>query len=176
MDGFKEAVGDKFKELDRMGDDMDRTKARDNVRNALRNFPDLKVLVGIWSYNAPAIVDVVQEMKKRDQVKIVTFDAEKLAIEEMGEGNIDVMVVQNPYNMGLQSVKLLKAMVGKDEATIREMFPHSEDSDGDLYDTGLKIVVPPNSPLKAEMFGKNTEFLEIEAFKKWLAQYNLESS
>jgi ribose transport system substrate-binding protein len=176
MDGIKEAVGDKFQELDRMGDNMDRTKARDNVRNALRNFPDLKVLVGIWSYNAPAIVDVVQEMGKRDRVKIATFDAEKLAIGEMSEGNIDVMVVQNPYDMGYQSARLLKAMVDKDEATIREMFPHPEDPDGDLYDTGLKIVAPPGSPLKAEMFGKNAEFLELEAFKKWLAQHNLESS
>ncbi len=45
-----------------------------------------------------------------------------------------------------------------------------------MYDTGLKIVVPPGSPLKTEMFGKKTEFLDLDAFKKWLAQYNLESS
>ena len=67
-----------------MGDDFDRTKARDNVRNALRNFPDLKFLVGIWSYNAPAIVDVVKETGKRKQVTIVAFDAEPLAIEANG--------------------------------------------------------------------------------------------
>lgn len=176
MDGFKEAAGAKFQELDRMADDLDRTKARDNVRNALRNFPDLKVLVGIWSYNAPAIVDVVRETKSRAQLKILTFDAEKLAIEQMSEGDIDVMAVQNPFRMGYESVRLLKAMVEKDEATIREMFPHPDNPDGDLYDTGLKIVVPAGSPLKAEMFGKNTEFLDLDAFKKWLAQYNLESS
>ena len=65
-------------------------------------FPDLKLLVGIWSYNAPAIVDVVEETGKRKELKIVTFDAEKLAIDQMGDGMIDAMVVQNPYEIGYQ--------------------------------------------------------------------------
>ena len=109
MDGLKEAAGDKFKELDRMGTRRDRTKARDNVRNALRNHPDLKLLAGIWSYNAPAIVDVIQETGKRKDVKVVVFDAEKLAIDQMGDGMIDAMIVQNPYDMGYQTARLLKA-------------------------------------------------------------------
>lgn len=177
MNGFKEAAGDKFKEEARMGDDLDRTKARDNVRNALRNFPEMKVLVGIWSYNSPAIVDIVKETEKRDQVKIVTFDAEKLAVEQMGNGFIDAMVVQNPYNIGRQAVRLLKAMIEKDKATIDEMFPHADEPDGDLFDTGLKVVVPgPHSPLKADMFDKKTEFLELKDFKEWLAKYKLEGS
>lgn len=176
MGGFKEAVGNKFQELERMGDNFDRGKAEDNVRNALNNHPDLKVLVGIWSYNAPAIVDVVRETKTRDKVKIVTFDAEPIAIRNMADGFIDAMVVQNPYDMGLQSVRLLKALVEKDDATIHEMFPRAGETDGDLYDTGLKVVVPEGSPLKAELFGPKTEFLDLEAFKKWLAQNHLKGS
>lgn len=176
MGGFKEAVGDKFQERDRMGDNFDRGKAEDNVRNALNNFPDLKALVGIWSYNAPAIVDVVRETKTRDKVKIVTFDAEPIAIHNMADGYIDAMVVQNPYEMGYQSVRLLKAMVEKDEATIKDMFPHAGEPDGDLYDTGLKVVVPQGSPLKADLFGPKTEFLDLESFKKWLAQNKLKGS
>src|SRR5438132_5899180 len=66
INGVAEGAGDKFKSLDSMADLIDRTKARDNVRSAIRNHPDLKALVGIWSYNAPAIADVVKEMDKRD--------------------------------------------------------------------------------------------------------------
>ena len=55
MNGFKEAVGGGFQEVDRMSDEMDLSKARDNVRTALVNHPDLVSLVGIWAYNAPAI-------------------------------------------------------------------------------------------------------------------------
>jgi ribose transport system substrate-binding protein len=177
MDGFAASVGDKFQERDRMPDEMDRTKARDNVRNALRNFPDLKMLVGIWSYNAPAIVDVVKEAGKRQDLKIVTFDAEKLAIEQMGDGMIDVLVVQDPYAIGYQAARLLKAMVQKDDVTIKEMFPNADSPDGDLFDTGLKIVVPnADSPLKADMFDGKTEFFDLPAFRKWLSDHHLESS
>ena len=33
------------------------------------------------------------------------------------------MVVQNPYEIGYQAARLLKAMARKDDATIKEMFP-----------------------------------------------------
>ena len=46
-----------------------------------------------------------------------------VAIEEMAKGNIDAMVVQNPFDMGFQSVRLLKAMLTDDKAMIGEMFP-----------------------------------------------------
>jgi ribose transport system substrate-binding protein len=96
-----------------MGDDLDRSRAKDNVRNAIKNHPDLNTLVGIWSYNAPAIVGVVSELKRRKDFTIVTFDAEPEAIAEMAQGNIDAMVVQNPYEMGYQGIRTLKALVEK---------------------------------------------------------------
>jgi ribose transport system substrate-binding protein len=175
--GFKQGAGDKFISLDNMGDNNDRTTARNNVRNALTNHPNLKVLVGIWSYNAPAIVDVVREKKVRDKVKVVVFDAEPVAIQQMGDGMIDAMVVQNPYEMGYQGVRLLKALVEKDDKTIKEIVPKKDSPDGDLYDTGLKVVVPDEgSPLEQELFQKNTQFLKLSRFRDWLKKYNLTGS
>ncbi len=177
MDGFKKAVGAEFKEADRMGDDFKRNKARENVRNAIINHPDLVALVGIWSYNAPAIVDVVKEKNVRDRFTVVTFDAEPGAIKDMGDGQIDAMVVQNPYDMGYQSVRLLKALIAKDDATVKEMFPNQGSADGDLYDTGLKVVVPDaKSPLKADLFNSKTQFLTLEEFNKWLSENGLKGS
>src|SRR5262245_14294735 len=37
MNGFKESVGEAYNEKDRMPDGMDKSKARDNVRNAIAN-------------------------------------------------------------------------------------------------------------------------------------------
>jgi ribose transport system substrate-binding protein len=137
----------------------------------------VKALVGIYSYNAPAIADVVQETKKRDAVKVVTFDAEKGAIKRMGEGLIDAMVVQNPYQMGYQGIRLLQALSQKDDATVKEMLPKLGDADGDIYDTGLKVVVPDtDSPIKGEDFGKKTEFLKLGEFQEWLKKYDLTDS
>ncbi len=177
MDGFKEAVGAEYREADRMGDDLDRTKARENVRNAIANHPDLVALVGIWSYNAPAIVDVVREKNARDEYTVVTFDAEPLAISQMGEGAIDAMVVQDPFQMGYLAVKVLKALYEEDEETIRQMFPRQGEPDGDIYNTGLKVVVPDvGSPLRPEMFESNVEFMTLSVFQEWLKKYNLQGS
>lgn len=177
MDGFVAGAGDKFKQLDRMGDENDRSKARDNVRNALRNHPDLNLLVGIWSYNAPAIADIVKEMNVRDKTTVVVFDAEPLAIEEMAAGNIDAMVVQNPYEMGYQGVRLMKALKEDDKATVAELLPNLGQPGGELYDTGLKVVVPnESSPLKPEMFEAKTQFLKLSEFREWLNKFGLTGS
>ncbi len=177
MDGFKESVGAVYREADRMSDETDRTRARENVRNAMRNNQDLKALVGIWSYNAPAIVDVVKEQNKRDEYTIVAFDAEPIAVQQFSQGFLDAMVVQNPYDMGYQSVRLIKALVEGDSTTVAAMFPDAGKENGDLYDTGLKVVVPDEkSPLKPEDFGKKTQFMILTEFKAWLDKYGLAGS
>jgi ribose transport system substrate-binding protein len=177
MDGFVTGAGDKFTQLDRMGDENDRTRAKENVRNAIRNHPELNTLVGIWSYNAPAIADVVRELDKRDAVTIVAFDAEPNAIEQMSNGYIDAMIVQNPFEMGYQSIRLMKALNADDKATVAEMLPNLGQPGGDVYDTGLKVVVPDEgSPLKPEQFNATTEFLKLGEFKAWLAKYGLTGS
>jgi len=183
MNGFKESVGDAFKEVDRMSDEMDLSKARDNVRTALVNHPDLTALVGIWAYNAPAIAEVAMERGVRDRLTIITFDAQAAALNHMAEGKIDAMVVQNPFDMGVQTVRLLRAMLASDEAVVKEMFPRRGEPDGDIYTTGLRLIVPnTESPLNsiktgAESAGsKGVEIMPLPAFREWLAKYGLSSS
>ena len=180
MDGFTSAVGDKYVQKGRRVDDTDRSRARDNVRDSIDQNPNLNILVGIWSYNAPAIVDVVKEKNVRDKFTIVTFDAEQLAIQQMGEGMIDAMVVQNPFGMGYDSVKYAFAKLTGDGATIAELFPKMTEPGGNIRDTGLKVVVPDaGSPLNVDMFkdfGPGVQFMKYSDFKAWLAEYKLTSS
>ena len=178
MNGVQETIGDAYTEKDRMPDNMDLTKARDNVRNSLLNHNDLVALIGIWAYNAPAIADVVTETGKRDDFVVATFDAQDLAIQQMEKGNIDVMVVQNPFDMGVQTVRLCKAMIEDDQAVIDEMFPNKDDADGDIYTTGLRVVVPDeDSPVKKDMFDPEVvEFMVLPDFQAWLDKYGLKSS
>jgi len=177
MDGFKKGVGAAFNEKDRVSDETDRTRAQENVRNALSNHRDLVALVGIWAYNAPAIARTVESAGVKKDITVVTFDAQEAAIQEMEKGNIDAMLVQNPFDMGFQAVRLLSAMVLENGAVEKEMFPNSG-ADADIYTTGLRLVVPNSgSPLKAEDFdAKVVEFMKLDDFKKWLAKYNLKSS
>ena len=180
MDGFTSSVGSKFKQIARRTDDTDRQRARDNVRQSIDQNPNLSILVGIWSYNAPAIVDVVKDRKLRDKMTIVTFDAEQLAIQQMTDGMIDAMVVQNPFGMGYESVRYCVAKIGKDDKTLKEMFPKMGTPGGDILDTGLKVVIPDSgSALKEEMFtefGAGVEFVSMSKFQEWLKKYGLTSS
>ena len=178
MDGVKKAMGPEYTEVDRMPDKTDKGQARDNVRNALTNHQNLGALIGIWAYNAPAIAEVVEEKNAHGTTVIATFDAQSAAIEFMADGKIDAMVVQNPFDMGYQSVRLLKAMANKDQKTLDEMFPNAGQPNGDVYTTGLRIVAPDDkTPLKPEMFdGKVVEFMKLSAFREWLAKFKLTSS
>jgi len=178
MNGVQETIGSAYTQLDRMPDNMDLANARDNVRNAIQNHKNMVAHVGIWVYNAPAIADVVKETGTREKYVVATFDAQDLAIAAMEQGLIDVMVVQNPFDMGLQTVRLMKAMVTGDEATVKEMFPRQGQADGDIYTTGLRVVVPKeSSAVKRELFdAKVVEYMLLPDFKAWLAKYGLHSS
>jgi ribose transport system substrate-binding protein len=179
MDGFNAGVTEAYKEIDRVSDETDLSRAQENVRNAIQNHQkDLVALVGIWAYNAPAIAKAVKAAKVKDKTVVVTFDAQEQAIRDMEEGLIDAMMVQNPFDMGYQAVRLMKAMVTNDSATEKEMFPNIDQENGDIYTTGLRVVVPnTGSPLTKEDFDTNVvEFMTLDQFKEWLAKYGLKSS
>jgi len=178
MNGFKQAVGDAYREVDRMSDEMDLSKARDNVRSALVNHPELIGLVGIWAYNAPAIAEVTEERGVRDRLTIVTFDAQAAALDHMAGGRIDAMVAQNPFEMGIKTVRLLTALLEDDKATVMEMFPRAGEPDGDLHTTGLRLIVPDaDTPLEAAAFARDgVEVMPLSTFRAWLAKHGLSSS
>ena len=183
MDAIKKVLSGPYKELDRMEDRTDRGIAKSNVRTALENYPDVQALFGIWSYNAPQIGDVVGRevnAERRSKLTVATFDCEPNALVEMKKGNIDVMVVQNPFDIAYESVKLLKALATDDKATVGKMLPNLGKEGGDIYDTDIRVVVPSDkSPLKADMFkkyGPIVQFFTLPEFNDWLKQRGLTGS
>jgi ribose transport system substrate-binding protein len=184
MRGFDEVGGSKLQRLDYLADDTDRSKVLKNVLDTLDKHPDVDMLVGIWSYNADGIAKTVRQKGIRDKVAVVCFDAEEPAIRDMQEGLIDVLVVQNPYEMGYDGVRLMKALLENDNATIHELLPkwnvekkEFDAVDGDVFPTELRVVVPDDrSPLKKEMFEASTKFFTLPEFKQWLDERKLTNS
>jgi ribose transport system substrate-binding protein len=184
MNGFAEGAGEKFEEIDRLADNGDHNEAQENVKTVLKKHPKTNLLVGIWAYNAHAIVKVVEDREVRDKTKIVVFDAAPLALTDIEQGKIDAMVVQNPYQMGELTVKLVKALIEDDHKAIGEIFPGYDveakkfkTADGNVFNTDLRVVVPDEeSPLKKEMFDPKTKFFYYKDFKKWLDERGLVSS
>ena len=166
IQGFKEGMGAKFELVDSMEDGVDESKARNNVTAAIQNHPEVNILAGIWSYNAPAITDIIHSTGKRKDFTLVAFDAEPNAIVAMGQGLLGGMVVQNPYEMGYTGATLLHRMITGDKAGVDELL-----KGGDVFDTGLKVVVPDDkSPVQSKYR------ITLEAFKSWLSEYDLEGS
>ena len=88
-------------------DEVSRPVAQANVRNALEKYPDLDALVGLWSYNTPAIVKVVEEKGIIGKVKIVGFDEEDVTLDAIEQGVVAATVVQQPYEFGYRSIRAL---------------------------------------------------------------------
>jgi ribose transport system substrate-binding protein len=165
IQGLKEGLR-KIELVDTMEDAVDESKARNNVTAAIQNHPDVNILAGIWSYNAPAITDVISAAERRKDFTIVVFDAEPNAISAMDNGLIDAMVVQNPYDMGYTGAKLLYRLIKEDKAGVDELL-----KGGDVFDTGLKVIVPDeSSPVKSKFR------MTLKDFKGWLAEKELQGS
>jgi ribose transport system substrate-binding protein len=75
LQGIKEAIaGTKIEILDIRTDDTDEVRAKANVSEMLVAHPDVAGLVGLWSYNGPAIISAVKDAGKVGAVKIIAFD------------------------------------------------------------------------------------------------------
>jgi ribose transport system substrate-binding protein len=89
-------------------DGADRTKAKKNVEDALARYPDLVMVVGLWSYNGPAMVDAVRNSTRAKKPLIVAFDEEEETLKAVEDGTIFATIVQKPFEFGYQSMKALK--------------------------------------------------------------------
>jgi len=108
IQGVEETLkGTNIKILDVRTDDTDRVRAKQNVADTLVKNPDIACLVGLWSYNGPAILNAVKDANKIGKVKIVTFDEENDTLQGVKDGAIEATVVQNPYEFGRQAVTLM---------------------------------------------------------------------
>lgn len=119
MQGIKEALqGSNVTIIDTRTDDTDRVRAKSNVSDTLVKYPDVKALVGLWSYNGPAIVNAVKEAGKTNQVKIIAFDEEDETLAGIKDGSIYATVVQQPYEFGYQAIKLMAQYAKGDKSAI----------------------------------------------------------
>ncbi|MCL4217496.1 MAG: sugar-binding protein [Candidatus Hydrogenedentes bacterium] len=101
-------------------DETDRAKAIANVQTTLVSYPDIAALVGLWSYNGPAILNAVRDSGKLDQVKIIAFDEEDETLQGVQDGHIAGTIVQQPYQFGYESVKVLSELAQGDLSSIPE--------------------------------------------------------
>src|SRR5689334_1041469 len=119
IEGVKEVIkGSKVELIDVRGDEIDQTRAKRNVEDALAATPDVACLVGFYSYNTPRIYEVLKEAGKLGQIKVIGFDEDPITLGGVKEGSIVGTVVQQPFEWGYQGMKLMAKYLEKDKSFI----------------------------------------------------------
>ena len=115
-----EIKGDKYTILDTRTDDFDVAKAKAQAQDAISKYDNLDCMVGLFAYNPPLILDAVREAGKIGKIKLVGFDEEKGTLQGILDGEVHGTVVQNPYEYGRQSVRVLAALAKGDKSVLPE--------------------------------------------------------
>jgi ribose transport system substrate-binding protein len=117
--GIKETLqGSNVQIIDVRTDDTDRVRAKANVLDTLVKYPDVACLVGLWSYNGPAILNAVKDSNKVGKVKIACFDEEEETLAGVRDGAIFATVVQQPYQFGYQAITLMDKYLNGDKSVV----------------------------------------------------------
>lgn len=108
--GFEDVIAKEFPNIRIVATQFglsDRAKARAAAENILTAHPKLD---GIFASSEPSSVGTALAVDARGltgKLKFVAFDSSDSMIEDLKDGTIDAMVVQDPFQMGFESVRIL---------------------------------------------------------------------
>ncbi|WP_242022366.1 sugar-binding protein [Gimesia chilikensis] len=111
---------DKYSILDTRTDDFDHPQAKANAEDAIAKYPNLKCMVGLFAYNPPLCLEAIRDAGKLKEIKVVSFDENEASLQGIMDGTVVGTVVQNPYQYGYESVRVLKALANGDKSVIPE--------------------------------------------------------
>jgi ribose transport system substrate-binding protein len=119
IEGFRDGLkGTKITLIDVRGDDMDQTRAKENVSDALVADPSVTCMVGFYSYNTPEIYAALKEAGQLGKITVVGFDGDPVTLGGVNEGTIAGTVVQQPFQWAYQGMKLMAAYLKGDKSGI----------------------------------------------------------
>lgn len=125
INGIKKMLdGSSISIIDIRTDDTDPVRAQKNAEDTLVKYSDVAALVGLYSYNGPAIANALRGANKVGQVQAVCFDGD--CVPDVAAGVIYGTVVQQPYEFGKQAITRMDKYLHGDKSQL---------SDG-------KIIVP----------------------------------
>ncbi len=115
-----EIAGEKYTILATLTDQGKPEVAKQKAEDALNTYPDIDAFAGLFAYNPPALIQALKQANKLGEIKIVGFDEDDATLQGIKEGYVVGTVVQNPYEYGYQSVKILAELLRGDDVTFPE--------------------------------------------------------
>lgn len=99
--------GPKYTVVATATDGGDPEKAVESIAAALRAHPEVKGIVGLFSYSAPAALKAIKQVGRSDQLKIVGFDASDETQAALQAGTIYCSILQDSYRCGYETIEVL---------------------------------------------------------------------
>ena len=119
IEGIRKVLkGSKVEIIDVRTDEVDFARAKRNVEDTLTRYPDIAGLVGLYSYNTPQIVEAVRAAGKSGSVKVIGFDEDPVTLRGVADGIVEATVVQQPFEFGYRSMKLMARYIEGDKSFI----------------------------------------------------------
>lgn len=116
----EEIKGEKFTIVATVTDQGKPEVALQKAEDALVKYPDLKGMAGLFEYNPPACYQALKKAGLLKQVALAGFDENDVTLQAIKDGECAGTVVQNPYEYGYQSVKVLKELLSGNQQVIPE--------------------------------------------------------
>lgn len=121
-EGFRHEIRAKFPQIQIVDERFGMANIAESLRvaeNMLTAYPDL---AGIFCSNESGTEGAAQALKaRRSKIKLVGFDSSPMLLDELREGVIDSLVIQDPFKMGATAVdEAVKALRG--EKTPKQIF------------------------------------------------------
>lgn len=98
----------------------DANKAAELVSNSIVGNPDMTGIFVATSAPASGAASAVIEAEKQGEIKIAAFDADPQQVQDLKAGVYDVLIAQDPYQMGYDAVMNLAKYV-RGEITAEEL-------------------------------------------------------
>jgi ribose transport system substrate-binding protein len=120
--------------VEKREDNTDRARARSNVEDIVNANRDLALVVGLYSYNGPAIAAALEGLGKRGKVLAAVFDEEDGTLDGIASGTIAVTVVQKPFEFGYAASRWMHQLA-TDHAAAVAALPANR-----IIDTGVEVI------------------------------------
>ncbi len=92
-------------------DQFDRAQGKANAEDAMSRHPDLAGMVGLFAYNPPLMLEALKQGGLLKKIKVIAFDEDNETLQGIKDGTVHGTVVQNPFEYGRQSVRVLAGLV-----------------------------------------------------------------
>ncbi|HAS37973.1 MAG TPA: LacI family transcriptional regulator [Ruminococcaceae bacterium] len=119
LKGFTDYIGkiENAKIVDTVNIESNTQNATAGAKKLLEKHKDINVLIGFNEWSTLGAGYAINELNLKDKVYCIGFDSNISCIDMLENGDIDILIVQNPFSMGYLSVsKAFEILSGKKQS------------------------------------------------------------